>query len=223
MIRRMAVLAVITVVCGGFLEVVHADVLYTTPGYSSTSPTDGWKDGYFADPFTISTSSTLSTISFELLMRNDLGLPLPPTLDVGILSDNSNTPGSLLFSNAAASVVSSQDDGVWSAASDFDVWELTVNTSPLSLSGMTQYWLVLGLPGTGKVFWASTATTGHQTYYSGSTYSSGNVAGPYLPLDTNSQFQYELGEAASVPEPMTLVLIGTGLVGMLGRNRRNSH
>lgn len=212
MLRSFLAFALLVVLCAGVVP-LHADTFYSTPGYGST-PASGWKQGFFADPFTLGASATLKSITFEILIRNDLGVPVPTSLNVGLLSDSGNTPGAALFSDSAAPVINSHDDGIWSVSTDRDIWDITVSTSPVNLSAGTQYWLVLELDGTSKMGWASTDTTNHPTYYSD------NLAGPYFELDTVDQFQYELNDSAVVPEPASLLLLGSGFAGLFGGRRK---
>ncbi len=193
-----------------------ADTLYSNLGTGSNvyNCCSGWTvsgTGYIGTSFTaanefqVALSGSVSEI--------DVGVGIVTGVNsfyVSVNADNAGQPGTQLamFSNLSSSTTFGNCCGLVSIT----------GISGLNLTAGTNYWMVIGPTDTTATTWEawnfSNSATGVDEYSTdgGKTWNSnGN--------QPQGAFQI-LGGSGTTPEPSTLLLFGTGLVGVFGAFRR---
>ncbi len=176
----------------------------------------GWdifNDFRAADDFTFASTTTFNRIRFWGLLPT--GLSYTPTIFWEILANAGAVPGS---SSLASGSVFAQALRRSTLASGFDSWQFDLPIQTQSLGAGT-YWLALhdGLIGN---------TTDSTLLWEATSASSGSqFAVQFLPTgewtaDWGSDLAFELRSAQVTPEPVTVALVGSGLLGLLIARRR---
>ena len=166
-------------------------------GLGTSSPT--------ASSFTPTMDALLTSISLALEKNG-------PTqfANIYLMADSGGVPGIVLesFLNVA---VTSEFDVITSPP-------VTVTSTLMpALSAGTLYWVgVQQAAGSTNVFWDQNSTGD-----TGRAFSTGTIAGPWTatPLNLAGAFSVD-GQAAAVPEPGSLLLLGSGAAGLVVRLRR---
>jgi len=190
-------------------------VLYTQPfdqlgnGYSSQNDTNGL--GVFAqvyDNFTLGSDSSINEVQFTGLYFNPPQQGPISAWNVQFFADNAGQPGMLL---ATKNINGTGNETFLANYGDYPVYTYDLPGLGFAAAGNTTYWLSvypdLGFPPQ----WGWTSGTGGD----GISYQDfGGVRGP---LSVDMAFTL-IG--TSVPEPGTLVMLCTGMLGLAGAIRR---
>jgi hypothetical protein len=163
----------------------------------------------FADNFTLSVNTTIT--GFNLFTGN---FPPSGTYNVHLYADSGGVPGALLDSQN----VSASSFTFYGNLGGNDIYEAVLPLAPIDLLAGVQYWI--GASGNGfeagqlSLQGPGDPGDGQMAQFSGSTF----------------QFMTQVGDQSyqlignptggTTPEPGTMVLLGTGLLGALGVMRR---
>ena len=167
-----------------------------------------------ADNFTLTSDATVGSFQWYV-MRHGTDGPATTTdsYEWKIFSDMAGAPGSVLFSGAVAN-----QSAMKTSYAAGDLYEMYLFDTPignLPLSAGT-YWLSIGDQSSpdGAAYWANSSQQGDavQSEDGGAT---------YAPINVELAFTIS-GATVTTPEPASIVLVATGLAGILGIARRRN-
>jgi len=194
-------------------------VLYTQPfdgtgnGYSSQNDTTGG-NGLFAqvyDNFMLGSSSTITEVQFVGEYFNPPQQGPITGFTVNLYSDSAGQPGSLLNTFHVSGTGGETFLGNFNG---FPVYTYDITGLNFAVAAGTQYWLDvypdLGFPPQ----WGWSSGTG------GDSISYQDFFGARSELGADMAFTLIGDSGGSTPEPGTLILVGTGALGLMGSLRR---
>jgi len=191
---------------------VSADVLYdnlSSPSYG-VDPLTGWGPPLF-NSFSTGPSG-FNLVDVKLLLT---GRPSPGSLSVSVYSDSSTLPGVPLLTIGTLS-----DNALPSTLSAVDF----ALGSPYALSANTRYWLVLGSTNGSTVLWSwsldQSAVGVAGEYFGHESVAFLNTVGPYQMGLSGTSAAPDPPPTSATPEPATMILLGSGLIGVLGLKRK---
>jgi hypothetical protein len=198
-------------VCGVANQLYCQEFDGTGNAYSSQNDTNGL--GLFAqvyDNFTLGSDSTVDSIHWEGEYFNPPNQGPISAWTVQFFSDNGGQPGSLLSSTNVPGTANETFDGTFGG---FPAYTYSVTGLGFAATGGTQYWVSvvpdLGFPPQ----WGWSSGTG------GDGISYQDFFGTRSQLAADMAFALD-GGGGGVPEPGTLVMLGTGVLGVAGMIRR---
>lgn len=165
-------------------------------GFAITPP---WTE---ADNFSFGSSTSFNTIRFWLLQFDTA-----PTAGFSwfIYNNGAGAPGSTISSGFAAAVQTAQG-GSAQGTNRYQV-DMTIGSQSLAAGN---YWLGLNDQiSTADRYWATSSASGDAMYNGGNVWQGGGV-----------ELAYQLIDVTATPEPASMVLLATGLLGVFGVARR---
>jgi len=191
---------------------VSADVLYD----NLSSYSEGVDSLAVLGPPLFNSFSTgpsgFNLVDVKLLLT---GRPSPGSLSVSVYSDSSTLPGTPLLTIGTLS-----DNALPSTLSAVDF----ALGSPYALSANTRYWLVLGSTNGSTVLWSwsldQSAVGVAGEYFGHESVAFLNTVGPYQMGLSGTSAAPDPPPTSATPEPATMILLGSGLIGVLGLKRK---
>ena len=186
-------------------------------GYSNGAPNgqagfDIFNDYRAADDFTFTGALSFDLIRFWGLLPG--ASTYTPTIFWQILHDAGGTPGTTAVASGSTAAVRTLRSAV--GTTGFDSWQFDLMIGPQML-GPGIYWLALHDGALGSItdstlLWEQTGTaTGSEFAIEFGNEWAGNMGG---------NLAFELQNTTVTPEPVTIILLGSGLAGLAGAHRR---
>ncbi len=174
--------------------------IYNNLGADSNGTDSIFSFGPLADSFSTGGGGfTLASVGLKL---EDIGTPTG-SFTIQLLADNNISPGNPIYTIATV-----EDSSLTDSLQDY----FFLLAQPQVLDPNTRYWIGLSSKDNSVAYWSWSVDT-----------SGVGVPGEYF-ANQNGIFSTDNGayqmELSDVPEPGTLIMLGSGVVGMLGVVRR---
>jgi hypothetical protein len=199
-------------VCGIPNQVYCQEFDGTGNAYGSQNDTAGF--GLYAqmyDNFTLGSSTTVNSVHFEGEYFNPPQQGPITGFTVAFYADAGGQPGSLLSSTHVDGTANETFDGTFGG---FPAYTYSVDGLNFAATGGTQYWLSIYPDLAFPPQWGLSSGTG------GDGVSYQDFFGARSQLGVDLAFALDESGQVGVPEPGTLVMLGTGVLGLAGVIRR---
>jgi hypothetical protein len=196
------------------VSAAHAAPIFSQNARTTGFPSEREFDTLIADDFSIAANDTALSVSWQGVYAFDNVAPAVDDFEIRFHADAAGQPGALLQTFSVGNAVSRTAVG---PLGTFTEYGYTANLGAgFDIAAGTTYWLMIGNDTTGHAdnwYWSVLLAAGnvHLSFDDGDS---------WAPTRPAAAAYFTLDNAVVVPEPASIVLIGTGAAAAVARKRQ---
>jgi hypothetical protein len=197
-----------------FVSAAHAAPIFSQNARTTAYPSEREFDTLIADDFSLVAHDTALSVSWQGAYAFDGTAPVVDDFEIRFYADAAGEPGALLQTFSVGNAVSRTAVGVLST---FIEYGYTANLGAgFDIAAGTTYWLMIANDTSGDAdnwYWSVQEGTGNLRL-------SLDDGGAWVSTNRPAAAYFTLDNAAVVPEPASIILMGTGVAAAVARRRR---
>jgi hypothetical protein len=193
------------------VSTAHAAPIFSQAARTTAFPSEREFDTLIADDFSIAANDTALSVSWRGVYAFDNTPPPVDDFEIRFYADAAGEPGALLQTFSVGNAVSRTALGLLGT---FTEYGYTANLGAgFDIAAGTTYWLMIANATIGDAddwYWSMQLDTGN-------VHLSFDDGGSWAPTNVAAAAYFTLDNAAVVPEPASMILIGMGVAAAVAR------